>query len=74
MRKSKPLNRDIKKHPAVQRDAMNDMREAGPAHLEYNGTTYSQPNRDRAVGSADRSGRHFDAETESGDSNQESEE
>ena len=63
MQKSKPTNRNLKKHAQVQRDALEDIREAGPsANAEYSRAVYSNPNRDRAVGSADRTGRHFDEE------------
>jgi hypothetical protein len=48
MQKSKPNAHDIKKHPEAQREAMDEARE------------YSNPNRDRALGEADRTGRHFD--------------
>jgi len=60
MPRSKPTN-SIKKHPAVQRDAIDDIREreTSPAP-PHNDTSYENPNRDRAVGHADRTGRHFD--------------
>jgi hypothetical protein len=61
MQKSKPTARNAKKHPAVQRDAMEDIheRETSP-EPPHNNTSYADPNRDRAVGHADRTGRHFD--------------
>jgi hypothetical protein len=65
MRKSKPTNRNLKKHASVQRDAIEDIRNATPpAQAENGATVYSDPNRDRALGTADRTGRHFDAEPE----------
>jgi len=57
MQKSKPMNRNLKKHASIQRDAIEDIKEAKPVY-----STYSHPNRDRSVGTADRTGRHFDEE------------
>lgn len=52
MRSNKPARLD-KKHPAAARDAMEDSKDV---------IRYMEPNRDRALGSNDRTGRHFDAE------------
>ena len=61
MQKSKPVGHDMKRHSAIQRDAMEDIkeRESAPQHT-HNDIKYVDPNRDRAVGNADRTGRHFD--------------
>jgi hypothetical protein len=48
MRPHKPAKLD-NKHPEAAREAM-----------EENGFRYMEPNRDRALGEADRTGRHFD--------------
>ena len=52
MRPSKPGKKD-RKHPDVARDAMEDINE-----IHYMG-----PNRDRTLGEADRTGRHYDEDT-----------
>lgn len=52
MPKAKPENRIKPKYVDVQRDAMEDIKEGG--------MTYREPNRDRSLGEADRTGRHFD--------------
>ena len=57
MKKSKPPAQDIKRHSSVQRDAMEE-------HTEIK---YVDPNRDRALGNADRTGRHFDELPEDSD-------
>jgi hypothetical protein len=63
MQKSKPENLTRPKHAHIQRDAMEDIKEqqslpnSGEIH-------YRDPNRDRARGEADRTGRHFDEEQE----------
>jgi hypothetical protein len=61
MKKSKPPAHDIKRHADVQRDAMEEIndRDASPEG-PHNEIKYVDPNRDRAVGDADRTGRHFD--------------
>jgi hypothetical protein len=51
MRRHKPARWD-KKHPEAAREAM-----------EENDIRYMEPNRDRALGEADRTGRHFDEDT-----------
>jgi len=56
MRRAKPENLDRPKHADIQRDAMEDTREA----------RYRDPNRDRALGEADRTGRHFDEDVSAG--------
>ena len=61
MPKAKPTTHNVKKHSAVQRDAMDDIRERDSSpEPPHNDTTYANPNRDRAMGDADRTGRHFD--------------
>ena len=60
--KPKPGKLD-KKHPDVARDAMEDIKEiAGSAKPIRNDIKYMEPNRDRARGENDRTGRHFDEE------------
>jgi hypothetical protein len=50
-----------RKHPQATRDAIEDINEINrdpkPTH---NDVRYMEPNRDRALGEADRTGRHFD--------------
>jgi hypothetical protein len=48
-------------HPDVRRDAMEDTRdlESSPQPT-HNDIKYVDPNRDRVLGDADRTGRHFD--------------
>ncbi len=56
----KPSKLD-KKHPAIARDAMEDINElAGDANSVRNDIKYVGANRDRALGEADRTGRHYD--------------
>lgn len=51
------------KHPDVQRAAMDDIKELeGSSTPIHNEIQYREPNRDRALGDADRTGRHFDEE------------
>jgi len=63
MKKSRPAAHDVKRHSSVPRDAMNEVLELeqetspDPPHTEIK---YVDPNRDRALGDADRTGRHFD--------------
>ena len=47
-----------KKHPDVARDTLDDIKELGSSGV------YREANRDRALGEADRTGRHFDEATE----------
>ena len=62
MRPSKPSKLD-RKHPEVARDAMEDIRDlSGDAKPVQNDIRYTNANRDRARGEADRTGRHFDEE------------
>ena len=51
----------MKRHSAIQRDAMEDIKEieSGP-QATHNDIKYVDPNRDHALGDADRTGRHFD--------------
>jgi hypothetical protein len=59
MQRTKPENLDRPKHADIQRESMEDIRERqaspGPGEIRYR-----DPNRDRALGEADRTGRHFD--------------
>ena len=60
MRPTKPSKRD-KKHPATARDTMEDIKDiSGDAKPMQNDIRYSNANRDRALGEADRTGRHYD--------------
>jgi hypothetical protein len=61
MQRSKPENLDKPRHADVQRDSMEDIREV---QSSPNGgdVRYRDPNRDRSLGEADRTGRHFDEE------------
>jgi hypothetical protein len=52
MPRSKPENLVKPKHADIQRDTMDDIK----------AIQYREPNRDRARGEADRTGRHFDEE------------
>lgn len=62
MQRSKPENLDQKRHADVARDTLEDIKELGPS------AGYREANRDRALGEADRTGRHFDEETEASES------
>jgi hypothetical protein len=60
MRPRRPGKFD-KKHPQVIRDSMEDIKElAGEAPPVRNEIQYMGANRDRALGEADRTGRHYD--------------
>ena len=74
MRPTKPSKLD-KKHPQTARDAMEDIKDmSGDPKPMRNEIRYSNANRDRALGEADRTGRHFDEEVEEGEGTQASEE
>jgi hypothetical protein len=63
MPKSKPERVVKPKYVDVQRETMDDIREAGDSPTAIHNTIrYREPNRDRALGDADRTGRHFDEE------------
>lgn len=63
MRANKPSKLD-RKHPEAARDAMDDIKDiSGNAKSVQNEIRYANANRDRALGEADRTGRHFDEET-----------
>jgi hypothetical protein len=62
MQRSKPQTSDMKRHPAVARDTMEDIKELGPT------AGYREVNRDRALGETDRTGRHFDEAIEAPES------
>jgi len=70
MKKSRPAAHAMKRHSSVPRDAMNEVLELeqetspDPPHTEIK---YVDPNRDRALGDADRTGRHFDELPEDSD-------
>jgi hypothetical protein len=50
-----------KKHPQATRDTMEDIKEmSGDSKPIRNDIRYMEPNRDRALGEADRTGRHYD--------------
>jgi hypothetical protein len=55
----------MKRHPHTQRDAMNEIQDRNSTpQPTHNDIKYTEPNRDRAVGNADRTGRHFDEITD----------
>jgi hypothetical protein len=61
MRPHKPSKMD-RKHPEAAREPMEDIKDlSGDARTVQNDIRYMEPNRDRALGEADRTGRHFDA-------------
>ncbi len=61
MNRTKPEPPDRPKHADVQRDAMEDIKDLQPKPGGgRNEVRYREPNRDRALGEADRTGRHFD--------------
>jgi hypothetical protein len=64
MQKANPENLSRPKHADVQRDSMDDIREMQSTPEANNGSEmrYRDVNRDRALGEADRTGRHFDGE------------
>ena len=64
MRPTRPSKHD-RKHPEVARDAMDDIKEmSGDAKPVHNDIRYVGANRDRALGEADRTGRHYDETSE----------
>jgi hypothetical protein len=63
MRPSKPRKFD-RQHPEAARDAMEEIKDlAGDPKAVQNDIRYMNANRDRALGEADRTGRHYDEET-----------
>jgi hypothetical protein len=63
MRPTKPGKLD-KQHPEAARDAMEEIKElSGDPRAVQNDIRYMNANRDRALGEADRTGRHYDEET-----------
>ncbi len=63
MRPNKPSKLDPK-HPEAARDVMDDIKDiSGDPRPVQNDIRYANANRDRALGEADRTGRHFDEET-----------
>ena len=63
MQKTKPENLDRPRHANIQRDTMDDIREFQTSPTSGD-ARYKDPNRDRSLGEADRTGRHFDEEME----------
>ena len=54
-----------RKHPDTARDAMEERKDiSGDPRPLQNDIRYMEPNRDRFLGEADRTGRHFDEEIE----------
>jgi hypothetical protein len=50
-----------RKHPDATRDAMEEIKDiSGDPRPLQNDIRYMDPNRDRFLGEADRTGRHFD--------------
>ena len=66
MQKTKPENPGRPRHANIQRDSMEDIREFQSSSNSGNAgdVRYRDPNRDRSLGEADRTGRHFDEEAE----------
>ena len=63
MRPNKPGKLD-RQHPEAARDAMEDIKDlTGDPKAVQNDIRYMNANRDRALGEADRTGRHYDEET-----------
>ena len=55
-----------RKHPDVARNAMDDIKDlSGDPKPMQNEIRYVNANRDRALGEADRTGRHYDEEERS---------
>jgi len=74
MRPNKPGKLD-KKHPEAAREPMEDIKDlSGEPRTVQNNIRYMEPNRDRALGEADRTGRHFDATPPTEDEKEEEEE
>ena len=73
MQKSKPESPARPRHAGIQRDSMEDIREFQSSSNTGNSgeVRYRDPNRDRALGEADRTGRHFDAETTEAETDEE---
>lgn len=63
MRRTKPDKPNLQ-HPETARDAMDDIKDlSGDPKAVQNDIRYMNANRDRALGEADRTGRHYDEET-----------
>ena len=63
-----------KKHPQATRDAVEDIKDiSGDARPLNNDIRYVNQNRDRALGEADRTGRHFDEEVEASEASKDHE-
>ena len=67
MQKTKPENLARPRYADIYRDSMEDIREI-QSSARSGEIRYRVPNRDRTLGEADRTGRHFDEEaTEEGE-------
>ena len=67
MNPDKPSKLD-RRHPGAARDAMEEIKDmSGDRHALHNEMRYMAPNRDRAIGNADRTGRHFDEDASAPD-------
>ena len=69
MPRPKPEKLMKPKYADVQRDTMDDIKELEGSAAIHNNIHYREPNRDRALGEADRTGRHFDETSEPLDDN-----
>ena len=49
------------KHPEATREPLEDIKDLSAVRMIQNDIRYMEPNRDRALGDTDRTGRHFDA-------------
>ena len=74
MRPMKPGKLDTK-HPEAARDAMEDIKDlSGDPKPVQKDIRYVNANRDRALGEADRTGRHYDEKTSAPDEGSEASE
>ena len=74
MRPNKPSKMD-RKHPEAAREPMEDIKDLrGDPRAVQNDIRYIEPNRDRALEEADRTGRHFDATPPAEDEQEQEEE
>jgi hypothetical protein len=73
MQRTKPESLNRPRHANMQRDSMDDIREA-QASPKSGEIRYREPNRDRVLGEADRTGRHFDEEFEQAETEEAAEE
>ena len=74
MTPNKPAKLDGK-HPEAARDVLEDIKDrSGDRHPMHSELRYMEPNRDRALGDTDRTGRHFDADAAAPDEGSEASE